>query len=90
MLYLFHGKDNLKSRAKLQATISSFSKKNPHSNVFRVFDNDFDKNVFSGYLGGQSLFSDKLLIVCDNIFKNISAGEFAVQHIKDIKKLKSW
>lgn len=84
MLYLFHGKDTQKSRKKLVETIASFSKKNPHSNIFRLDPDSFDRSLFLEYVGGQSLFSDKLLIVCDGIFKNKDNGEFVLDKIKEV------
>jgi DNA polymerase III delta subunit len=85
MYYLLHGKDTLKSRIKLQATIFSFSVKNPHANIFRIFENDFNKSQFLEFFGGQNLFSNKLLIVCDNILKNEEAESFVFDHLEEIK-----
>lgn len=85
MYYLFHGKDVSKSRAKLQATILSFSKKNPHSNILRVSEGDFNESQFLEFFGGQSLFSDKLLIICDDILKNDDAREFILENLTELK-----
>jgi len=85
MYYIFHGKDTIKSRKKVSETISAFSKKNPHSNIFRFSDEDFDTSSFLGYSGSLSLFSDKFLIVCENLFKNKESAEVVSSNIEEIK-----
>ncbi len=85
MLYLFHGKDTIKSHAKLKTTVESFFKKNPHSNIFRFTEDVFDKGSFLGHLGSQSLFSDKFLIICEDIFKNDEAKEVVLDRLDEIR-----
>lgn len=86
MYYLLYGKDTANSRKKMGETVSSFKKKNPHSNIFRVNAEDFNKGAFLEYLGGQSLFSDKFLITLDGVLKDIETREFIFDNLDAAKE----
>ncbi|HRY62457.1 MAG TPA: hypothetical protein P5056_01665 [Candidatus Paceibacterota bacterium] len=86
MYYLFYGKDTAKSRKKMAETVSSFQKKNPHSNIFRISDDDFSEAAFLEHLGGQSLFSDKFLITLDGVLKNVEARDFIFENLPAVKE----
>lgn len=84
MIYLIHGNDTEKARKRFRDILNGFVKKNPNSSVSKVDADSFDVRVFNELSQSRGLFSEKNLIVCDNILKNKEAEEFLNENLKNL------
>jgi hypothetical protein len=86
MLYVYYGSDKKTSRAKLQGTMQSLSKRAPHAHVLRVTDEDEETVSVEDILSSQGLFHPKQLVLFDGVMSNKSIREDIFKNIKEIQK----
>jgi DNA polymerase III delta subunit len=86
MIYLLHGTDIIKSRKKLHTLLDSMFAKKPDASFVRVEAGEFDENQLQEFVGGQGLFTNKYIIVFDNLFADKNTKEVLLKSLKDISK----
>ena len=69
MIYLLHGTDIERSREKLRSLMASLVAKKPDASRIKFTDETFNSAEFPGLVGGQGLFSNKLIVEFDRVFE---------------------
>ncbi|MBL7045121.1 MAG: hypothetical protein ISR98_00775 [Parcubacteria group bacterium] len=88
MIYLLHGTDTKKSRKKLHALLDTMFTKKPDASFLRIEAGEFDESRLQEFVGGQGLFSNKYIIVFDNLFSdNPPAGGTKNILLKELKQI---
>jgi DNA polymerase III delta subunit len=70
MIYLLHGADTDKSRAKMHELSDSLKKKKPDAAYFKMDAEHWNQAELEEYCGGQGLFENKFIIVLDHLLDN--------------------
>ena len=86
MIYLLHGTDVIKSRKKLHALLDSMFVKKPDASFVRVEAGEFDENRLEEFVGGQGLFTNKYIIVFDNLFSDKNTKDTLLKSLKKISE----
>ena len=76
MIYLFHGSDIEKSRAKWHGVIQAFQTKYPAGQVFNFDSEHFDATKFAELAQGADLFGEKRLVASNRVLENELASVF--------------
>ncbi len=84
MLYLIYGKDNFRSREKLNQLLAFFSSKISDNGIFKIDAENFDILRLEELIRSRILFEKKYVVVCDNIFENKEARNFVKKNISAI------
>jgi len=84
MLYLIYGKDNFRSREKLNQLLAFFSSKISDNGIFKIDAENFDIFRLEELIRSRILFEKKYVVVCDNIFENKEARNFVKKNISAI------
>ncbi len=84
MLYCIYGSDKDKARAKAADLVAALQKKKPDAAFFKMTDEDFTESHLEEYIGGQGLFANKYIVLCDGLFLNKEIKEIVVKRLKDI------
>ena len=84
MLYLLHGTDTQKARAKLHKLVEGLLKKKPDASYFKLDDEKFEAALLEEYIGGQGLFANKYIVLLDKIFVNTDAKDVVLKQLKAI------
>lgn len=84
MIYLLYGKDTDKARAKLRALIQSLIQKKPDAAHVKITDETFTPTALSEALGGIGLFTSKIIVEMDMVFRNKEAKELVLNELKEI------
>lgn len=85
MIYLFHGPDIETSRAKARALFESLRAKKPDASFGELAADGLTEDRIRELVGGQGLFSNRCVVLCDNLFSDIEAREIAEPFIADLK-----
>ncbi|MDP3402656.1 MAG: hypothetical protein Q8S35_01730, partial [bacterium] len=75
MIYLFHGTDTGKARAKAFAWIAAARAKAPDAAYIRLQGSQITEEALRDAISAQGLFFAKSLILLDDPFSDESAGE---------------
>lgn len=67
MIYLLHGSDSEKSRAKLRELIAGLLKKKPDASHLKITEENFDPARLDELAGGLGLFESKVIVELDHI-----------------------
>lgn len=86
MIYLLHGTDTEKSRNKLRELVAVMMKKKPDAGHMKMNDEDFDASRLDELAGVAGLFTSKVIVEMDNVFRNKEAKEIILDKIKEIKE----
>jgi DNA polymerase III delta subunit len=86
MIYLLHGADTTKSRNKLRALLDSMFVKRPNASFIRVQADEFEENMLKEFVGGQGLFTNKYIIVFDNLFSDKNTKDILLKSLKEISE----
>ena len=73
MLYLFHGTDHEKLRAKLASFREALHTKRPEAELFKLADEDVTPARLEELAGGQGLFERKYIVQLDRVLENADA-----------------
>ena len=73
MLYFLYGTDTEKAREKARELLETLQKKKPDAAVFRIEPEKWGEVHLEELIGGQGLFSQKLVIFADKLFENEEA-----------------
>jgi len=76
MIYLFHGENADKARAKWRRVIASFRTKYPSGAIFNFSAEEFDSARFEELLASNDLLGGKRLVTADRLLENELAFGF--------------
>lgn len=86
MIYLLHGTDVIKSRKKLHTLLDSMFTKKPDASFIRIEVGEFEESRLEEFIGGQGLFSNKYIIVFDNLFSDKNTKNVLIKSLKEISE----
>lgn len=86
MLYFLYGSDTDKARAKARELLESLQKKKPDAAVFRIEPEKWGEVPLEELIGGQGLFSQKILVFLDCILEDEEAKEAIADSLEEIAK----
>lgn len=75
MIYLFYGNDNIKSRDKYNAIITSLLAKNSAASLVKLNSENFNLKILEELTMSQGLFYQKSIIGGDNLFSITKTAE---------------
>jgi DNA polymerase III delta subunit len=84
MIYLLHGADTDKSRAKMHELSDSLKKKKPDAAYFKMDAEHWNQAELQEYCGGQGLFENKFIIVLDHLLDNEEIASVLLDQIEVI------
>jgi len=84
MIYLLHGADTDKSRAKMHQLADSLKKKKPDAAYFKMDAEHWNQAELEEYCGGQGLFENKFIIVLDHLLDNEEIAPVLLEQIEVI------
>ncbi len=84
MLYLFHGTDTLKVRAKAFQWISAARAKAPDAVYLRIETTDLSRETISNAISAQGLFYTKALVLLDDPFASTESGEVVLEMLPEL------
>ena len=85
MIYLLHGTDTHKSRAKLHEMLNALGKKRPNSEVFRITAENWSERQFDELLSAQGLFDQKYIVVLDGILEKKDIKNYIIERLAEMK-----
>lgn len=86
MLYFLYGTDTDKAREKAHELLETLQKKKPDAAVFRIEAEKWNEVHLEELIGGQGLFSQKMLIFADRVFENEEAEAAIEKNLEEIGK----
>ncbi len=86
MIYLLYGTDVIKSRKKLHTLLDSMFTKKPDAAFVRIEAGEFDESRIDEFIGSQGLFTNKYIIVFDNLFADKNTKNILLKNLKEISK----
>ncbi len=81
MIYLFHGSDVAKTRAKAFAWVAAARVKAPEAPYTRLEASQITAEAIAEVVGSQGLFFSKTLVLLDDPFSENTAGELVLEHL---------
>ncbi|MEK7201140.1 MAG: hypothetical protein AAB737_00710 [Patescibacteria group bacterium] len=84
MIYLFHGSDTSKVRAKAFQWVEAARAKAPDAVYLRIGAEDLSEGVLRGALSTQGLFFSKSLILLDDPFALTESGETVLSLLEEL------
>lgn len=81
VIYLFHGTDSAKARAKAFQWIAAARAKQPDAAYIRLGADALSKQSLLEAVGTQGLFYTKTLVLLDDPFEVKDAGEIVLEHL---------
>ncbi|HYD93007.1 MAG TPA: hypothetical protein VEB18_00945 [Candidatus Paceibacterota bacterium] len=81
MIYLFHGSDAEKARAKALAWVAAAREKQPDAAYVRIEPGAITSEVLMEAAGTQGLFFLKTLVLIDEPFSDATSGELLLSHL---------
>lgn len=81
MLYIFHGTDTAKVRAKAHSLIDTLQKKRPDAEVFWMDSETFASEKLKELTESQGLFSLKYIVVLNRVFENKDAKQAVLEAV---------
>lgn len=90
MIYFLHGTDTNKSRKKMHEILQTLSSKRPNSEVFKITNENWDRNQLEELFSSQGLFEQKYIVVLDSTFSNKEAKEYVVDNLEKMKETEHW
>lgn len=81
MIYLFHGTDTAKVRAKAFAWVKAARAKAPEAPYIRLEASTITPETLAEAAGAQGLFFSKTLVLVDDPFSESAAGEIVLEHL---------
>lgn len=85
MLYLLHGNNFTKARAKLREIISSQLKKNKDATYYKISPDNWAQNNLEELIGGSGLFQSKFVVVLDGLISNDESKEKVFNLMQELK-----
>ncbi len=85
MIYLFHGSDVHKTRAKAFQWVAAARAKAPDAAYLRLTADQLSTESLADALSSQGLFFSKTLVLLDDPFAESGAGELVLEHLEALK-----
>ena len=85
MLFLLHGTDTTKARAKANVLVDSLLAKKPDAALVKVDDEMFDASHIPEWTTAQGLFEQKFIVFFDKVLLNKDAKETIIGALKEIE-----
>lgn len=86
MIYLFHGTDTQKTRAKAKALINALLAKKPDASYFKHTVETLNEGALDELIQGQGLFERKFIIYMDSVLEDSEKKELVLSKIEPIKE----
>jgi hypothetical protein len=86
MIYLFHGSDIEKTRAKAFAWVKAARTKAPDAPYIRVSADAMTKETLDEVIQSQGLFFSKMLVLLDDPFSLTESGELVLEYLPQLKE----
>ena len=84
MLYLIHGADETRGRAKLHAILESLFQKRPDAEYFHITPDTWENYDLHELASSQGLFEKKHIVVLDKVFELDDAKDVSVEALSDL------
>jgi DNA polymerase III delta subunit len=84
MLYLFHGTDASKVRAKAFQWVIASRTKAPEAIYLRIEASDLSREALSNAISAQGLFYSKALVLLDDPFSEAESGELVLEMLAEL------
>lgn len=84
MLYLLHGDDVVKGKAKLAELVESLQKKKPDASLIRFDEDTFDVSRLDELIGVQGLFEARCIVVLDRVLSEKENRAAVLLRLSDI------
>ncbi len=82
MIYLIHGSDTAKARAKWRAAAQTLAAKRPGVSVFRLYGEELLLERLEELLVGQTLFDQKFIVLLDEVWSADGAPEIIEMNLE--------
>jgi DNA polymerase III delta subunit len=89
MLYLFHGTDTEKARAKAFAWLAASRAKAPDASYVRLGADEITESALDEVVQSQGLFFSKMLVLLDDPFARAESGELVLERLPAIAQSKN-
>ncbi len=86
MIYLLHGTDTHKARAKLHEMLGILTKKRPNSELFKITTENWSEGQFNELLSSQGLFDQKYIVVLDGLFDKKDIKDCVMGKLSEMKE----
>ncbi len=86
MIYLFHGSDTNKARAKAFQWVAAARAKAPEAAYIRLTADQLTLESLTGALSSQGLFFAKTLVLLDDPFADAGGAELVLEHLDALKE----
>jgi DNA polymerase III delta subunit len=84
MIHLVYGNKRDKVLARSAEIVDKARKSNSGALYFKFTEDGFDKAKFEDLIGGQSLFSEKVVVLCDSLLDNAEIYFFVLKKAEDL------
>lgn len=84
MIHLVHGNKRDKVLLRSSDIVDRALKSNPDALYFKFSEENFDALSFGDLIGGRSLFSGKVVVLCDGILSNAEFLVFILKRLEEI------
>lgn len=86
MIYLLHGTDTDKARAKAHEMIDALLKKKPDASFFKMSTENWDEAQLQEYAAGMGLFSGKYIVFLDRLCEDKNIKESFLEYTKTLQE----
>jgi len=84
MIYLLHGEDTEKARAKAHELVDTLRAKKPDASFFKIEAPQFSAEKLDELIHSQGLFESKYIVLFDRVFENKEAKEQMLESRKEL------
>lgn len=84
MIYLLHGEDTEKARAKAHELVDTLRTKKPDASFFKIEAAQFSAEKLDELINSQGLFESKYIVLLDRVFENKEAKEQLLDSRKEL------
>lgn len=85
MVYLFHGSDTEKARAKAHALMDALVAKKPDALVFKLGPETWSRAEMEGLMASEGLFQRSNIVFLDRVLENDEAKEYILGSLADLE-----
>ncbi len=86
MLYLLHGTNTNKVRAKQKELIGIMQSKQPDVSLYKIAQENWNENILDELLGSQGLFLAKYIVTLDGLLENKEIAPSIIGILNDLKE----
>jgi len=89
MLFLFYGNNRERILTRSKEIVESVVKKSPDALYFNFTESNFERAKLDELTGGRSLFSQKIIVLCDGLLENPEIAELVSFKISEMSSSNS-